>query len=229
MAISVIIAEDHRIMREGLCALLETQKDITVVGEAKNGLEVQPLVRELSPDVVVMDIAMPGLNGIEVTRKLLAENPAVKIVALSMLSARRWVTAMLKAGARGYLLKSDCTVDELARCIRTVKEGKMYLSAGITNLLVTRYIQKLKDNSDQSLKESSSRYSLLSNREREVFQLLAEGFTAREIAAALNLSRKTVETHRRRIMNKLGLKTINQLMRYAVKEGIPTGDMLHDI
>lgn len=167
MAIKVIIAEDHRIMREGLCALLATQQDIKVIGQAKNGLEVRPLVREHSPDVVVMDIAMPGLNGIEVARKILAESPEIKIVALSMLSQRRWVTAMLQAGALGYLLKSDCTVDELATCIRTVMRGKMHLSAGITKLLVTEYIHQI-----GKLKENGSRYSLLSDREREVFQLL---------------------------------------------------------
>lgn len=218
MVVRVVIAEDHAIMRDGLRSLLGQQKGIELVGEAEHGLKVLPLVRKTTPDIVIMDIAMPGLNGIELTRKILAEAASVKVIALSMLSELRWVTAMLRAGARGYLLKSECTVQELAQCIRTVREGNMYLSAGIMGPVVKDYIQNLGQG-------NGSRYSLLSAREREVFQLLAEGLTAREIAAALNLSRKTVETHRRRIMQKLELKTINQLIRYAITEGIPTGTM----
>lgn len=220
MAVKVIIAEDHRIMREGLRALLDGQEDIKVVGEAKNGLEVLQLVRECAPHVVIMDVAMPGLNGIEATRQVLAEATGVKVVALSMISSRRWVTEMLEAGASGYLLKSDCTIEEMVRCVHTVLDGKMYLSSGITHLIVNEYLRNRKGD--------GSMYSQLTSREREVFQLTAEGKTIREIASILNLSRKTVETHRRRVMAKLNTKSVNQLMRYAVQEGIPIADTIQD-
>ncbi len=217
LSIRILIADDHRIMREGLRSLLESQDGIEVVGEAENGRDAVQLARELAPQVIIMDIVMPGLNGIEATRMIKADSPGTKVVALSMISEHRSVVEMLKAGSRGYLLKSECTLEELVRCIHTVFNGGIYLNPVVADLVVTDYLQHL--HGDGSI------FSILTNREREVFQLLAEGKSAREVASVLHLSRKTVDTHRRKIMNKLGIQTTTELMRYAVKEGIPLSNM----
>lgn len=208
----VLLADDHKIVRDGLRNLLEKQQDITVAGEAEDGREALQLARKLSPDVVIMDIAMPDLNGIEATRQILSEIQNVKIVALSMHSDKRYVSEMLKAGASAYLLK-DCAFEELITAIRTIMKGKIYLSPGIAGVVIEDYIRK-------GSKTDSSVFSLLSDREREVLQLMAEGRTTKEIAEHLYVSVKTVETHRTNIMTKLDIHSIAELTKYAIREGL---------
>jgi DNA-binding NarL/FixJ family response regulator len=210
MKLRILIADDHKILRDGLLSLLEGRADVEVVGEAESGREVMRLAKERRPDVVIMDIAMPDLNGIEATRQLHAELPSVRVVALSMHSDRRFVTGMLGAGARGYLLK-DCAFEELDRCIRTVADGRLYLSPGITGIVVADYVKQL---------GPSEPGATLTPREREVLQLLAEGQSAKQIAGRLEVSVKTVETHRKRIMDRLELRTVAELTKYAIREGL---------
>ncbi len=212
MKLRILLADDHKIVRDGLRNLLEKDPDILVVGEAEDGREALQLARALSPDVVVMDIAMPELNGIEATRQILAEAQGVKVVALSMHSDKRYVSEMLKAGASGYLLK-DCAFEELITAIRTIAKGKIYLSPGIAGVVLEDYIRK-------GAKTDASVFSLLSDREREVLQLMAEGKTTKEVAAHLNVSVKTVETHRMHIMTKLDIHSIAALTKYAIREGL---------
>lgn len=212
MTIKVIIADDHKIMRDGLRTLLAKHAGITVVGEAEDGRETVQLAKKLSPDVVIMDIAMPDLNGIEATRKIVAEHPGVKVIALSMHSDRRFVSEMLKAGASAYLLK-DCAFEELVTAIQSVMKNKPYLSPGITGVVIEQYVRG-------RAKPGSPVFSPLSDREREVLHLMAEGKTTKEIASQLNLSIKTVETHRMNIMEKLDIHTIAELTKYAIREGL---------
>lgn len=212
MTIRVLLADDHKIVRDGLRTLLEKHADIAVLGEAEDGREALQMTRKLSPDIVVMDIAMPELNGIEATRQILSEYPGVKVVALSMHSDKRFVSEMLKAGASAYLLK-DCAFEELITAIRTVIKSKIYLSPGIAGVVLEDYIRK-------NSKKDSSVFSVLSDREREVLQLMAEGKTTKEVAAHLNVSIKTVETHRTNIMTKLDIHSIAELTKYAIREGL---------
>ena len=199
-------------MREGLRSLIEKQPDMEVVAEAENGRMAVQLVRKLFPEVVVMDIGMPDLNGIEATRQILANNPKVKVIALSMHSAKRFVIEMLKAGSSGYLLK-DCAFEELALAIRTVIANQIYVSPGITDMVIKDYVHNLS-------KTEFSVASILTPREREVLQLLAEGKTTKQIAVSLNVSVKTIETYRQQIMHKLDLHSVAELTRYAIREGI---------
>ncbi len=212
MTIRVLLADDHKIVRDGLRTLLEKHSDIAVLGEAEDGREALQLARKLSPDVVVMDIAMPELNGIEATRQILSEYPGIKIVALSMHSDKRFVSEMLKAGASAYLLK-DCAFEELITAIRTIMKGKIYLSPGIAGVVLADYIR-------DDRKSEQSVFSQLSDREREVLQLMAEGKSTKEVAAHLNVSIKTVETHRTNIMTKLDIHSIAELTKYAIREGL---------
>ena len=212
MSIKVLIADDHQIMREGLRALLEKEPDIKVLGEAEDGRMIQRLARELLPDVIIMDVAMPDLNGIEATRQIVAEFPGVKIIALSMHDDRRFVLNMLKAGAAGYMLK-DSAFTVLAKAIRVVMAGKTYLSHEVTDIVVKDYVS-----SSQS--GESSAFHLLSPREREVLQLLAEGKTSALIGENLHISVKTVETHRQQIMVKLKIRSVAELTKYAIREGL---------
>lgn len=199
-------------MREGLRTLIEKQPDMKVVAEAENGRMAVQLVQELLPEVVVMDIGMPDLNGIEATRQILADNPEVKVIALSMHSAKRFVAEMLKAGSSGYLLK-DCAFEELTLAIRTVIANKVYVSAGITDMMIKDYVHNLS-------KTEFSVTSILTPREREVLQLLAEGKTTKQIALSLNVSVKTIETYRQQLMHKLNLHSVAELTKYAIREGI---------
>jgi DNA-binding NarL/FixJ family response regulator len=212
MTIRVLLADDHKIVRDGLRTLLEKQADIAVLGEAEDGREALQLAGKLSPDVVVMDIAMPELNGIEATRQILSEYPGIKIVALSMHSDKRFVSEMLKAGASAYLLK-DCAFEELITAISTIMKGKIYLSPGIAGVVLADYIRN-------DRKSEPSVFSQLSDREREVLQLMAEGKSTKEVAAHLNVSIKTVETHRTNIMTKLDIHSIAELTKYAIREGL---------
>jgi DNA-binding NarL/FixJ family response regulator len=212
MSVRIILAEDHRITREGLVNLLQERPDMQVVGEAENGREAVRLAEELSPDLVIMDVTMPDLNGIDATRIITTGSNHIKVIALSMYSDKQFVQGMIQAGASGYLLK-DCAFEELVSAIQAVIHGDTYLSPGIAGIVVQDYLNKLTT-------DRSSAATVLTNREREVLQLIAEGNTTKEIAARLNVSVKTVETHRRQIMEKLGIFSIAELTKYAIREGL---------
>jgi DNA-binding NarL/FixJ family response regulator len=210
----VLLADDHKILRQGLRTLLEREKDIQIVGEADNGRSSVKLTGELAPDVVIMDVAMPDLNGIDATRHITQADPRTRVLALSMHSDGRYVRGMLQAGARGYILK-DCAAEELTHAIRTVMAGQVYVSPGVTGTIVNDYVRQL---------TAADQPAILTRREREVLQLLAEGGSTANIAAGLHLSVKTIETHRKRIMDKLDLRSIAELTKYAIREGITTVD-----
>lgn len=212
MGIKIILVDDHKIMREGLRNLLEREEDIQIVAEANDGRTAVKLARDLLPDLVVMDTSMPDLNGIEATRQIINENPGTKIIALSMHSDRHFVVEMLKAGASGYMLK-DCAFDELVNAIKSVINDETYLSPKIAGIVLKEYMQGVS-------KDKSTVFSDLSNREREVLQLIAEGNSTKDIAFHLNVSVKTVETHRQQIMRKLKINNIAGLTKYAIKEGL---------
>jgi two-component system, NarL family, response regulator NreC len=216
MDIRVIIADDHKIVRDGLRTLIEKAAGLKVIAEAENGRNAIKLAQTLAPHVIIMDVTMPDMNGIEATRRIVAEKPGVKVIALSMHSDRRFVLGMLEAGASGYLLK-DCAFEELAIAIRQVVTGHIYLSPGIADLVVKGYLEK-------STAVSSKVRSLLTHREMEVLQLLAEGLTTKKIAAHLHASTKTIESHRRNIMEKLEMYSIAELTKYAIREGLITID-----
>lgn len=214
MAIKVLIADDHQIVRQGLRTLLEKEPDLEVVAEAENGRSTVRLVRERHPEVVIMDVAMPDLNGIEATRQIISEMPKVKVIALSMYADRRFVSNMLKAGASGYLLK-DCASEELVRAIRVVLAHKTFLSPGVADIVVKDYVQT-------PMGPEASVFNVLSNREREVLQLMAEGKSTNQIAELLHVSVKTVETHRQQMMQKLKIHSVAELTKYAIREGLTT-------
>ena len=214
MSIRILLADDHKIIREGLRALLVNQRDIDVIGEAEDGRSTVKLSHELSPDIVIMDISMPDMNGIEAARQIISRDSRIKVIALSVHSDKRFVIEMLNAGASGYLLK-DCAFEELANAIRTVMSNRSYLSPAITDVMIQDYRNLLS-------RETLSVFSLLSPREREILQLFAEGKSTKEIAFDLDISIKTVETHRQQIMKKLDIHTIAELTKYAIKEGLTT-------
>lgn len=217
MAIKILLADDHKIMRDGLLILLGKHKDMEIVAEAENGRETVQKALKMKPDIVIMDITMPDLNGIEATRQITADNPDIKVLALSMHSDRRFIAEILAAGASGYLLK-DCASEELAHAIRSVvQEGETYLCAGVADLVVKDYVRQI-------AQSESSQASMLTAREREVLQLLAEGTSTKQIARKLHVSVKTVETHRRQIMNKLDLHSIAELTKFAIREGLTSLD-----
>ena len=216
MTIRVLLADDHKIFRDGLRTLIEKETGMEVVAEAENGRKAVKLTEKLLPNVIVMDVTMPDMNGIEATRKIMAGLPNVKVIGLSMHSDRRFVLGMLEAGASGYLLK-DCAFSELATAIRQVTTGHTYLSPSIADVVVKGYLNKVHAS-------SLTPHSILSPREREILQLIAEGMTAKEIAAHLNLSIKTVETHRRNIMEKLNMYSIAEITKHALREGLVTLD-----
>jgi DNA-binding NarL/FixJ family response regulator len=223
----VLLADDHRIVREGLRSLLEDQGDIQVVGEADNGRAALEMAAEHEPDVVVMDVAMPQLNGIEATRRLMNDQPDTKVVALSMHSDRRYVSEALKAGATAYLLK-DGAFDELVTAIRAVVANKVYLSPRVAGVVVDDYVRRLPGDkadgngagADAPSGGPSNAFQKLTAREREVLQLMAEGYATKEIATRLHVSVKTVETHRRQLMEKLQLYSVAEVTKYAIREGL---------
>ena len=210
--IKLLLADDHKIVRDGLKLLIERCTDMEVVAEAENGRDAVSLAVRHRPDIVVMDISMPGLNGIDATRQILDEVKGAKVIALSMHSDRQYVDGMLRAGVSGYLLK-DCAADELISCIHIVRKGRICLSSGITGFLVNEYLQPTRS-------EAASSGPELSEREREVLQLIAEGRGTREIAEALHISVKTVETHRKNIMEKAGVRTVAELTKLAIRRGL---------
>jgi len=212
MSIRILLADDHALIREGLRSLLEKQPDMEVVAEADEGRRAVELVRELSPDVVIMDVTMPRLGGIEATRQITGEFPAVKVIALSIHSRRRFVADMLSAGASGYILK-ECLFDELVQAIRAVSEGGRYLSPRITDVVVDDYVKRLSSGDESPLRS-------LSGREREVLQLVAEGKSTKQISMELHVSTKTIEANRRQIMEKLDMQSVAELTKYAIREGL---------
>jgi len=211
--IRVVLADDHIIMRKGLRLLLERQPNITVVGEASDGRECVQLAQSEKPDVVVMDLAMPNLNGIEAARQIVGQNPNIAVAVLSMHSDESYVIRALKAGARAYLLKDSAEAD-LIGAIQALSDGKSFFSPAISRLLVEDYMRALER------KGAEDSYELLTTREREILQLLAEGKSNKEVANMLNLSLYTVETHRTHILQKLNLHTVPELILYAVRKGI---------
>lgn len=212
MAIRILLADDHVVMRQGLRTLLQTQPEIEVIGEADDGRAAVRLARELRPQVIIMDIAMEGLNGVEATRQVLADNPEVRVLALSMHSEKQYVSEMLAAGAAGYLLKNS-PVEELIRAINVAIGGRIYLSPSLVELVVEDYAHRLQRTPD-------SEQSQLTPREREILQLVAEGKSTKEIADGLNVSISTVNTHRQQIMRKLNIKNAVELARYAIRAGL---------
>jgi len=212
MSLRVLIADDHTIVREGLRSLLEKEPDLVVVAEAANGSTALLLAREHHPDVILMDISMPDINGIDATRMIRAEQSDARILALSMETDRRFVVEVLKAGATGYLLK-DCAFAELATAVRAVARDETYLPPKIIELVIKDYLQRVPDN-------AANDNGRLTTRERELLQFISAGKNTKEIAFALQVSVKTVENQRQSIMKKLNLYSIAELTKYAVREGL---------
>ena len=206
--IRILLADDHTIVRQGLKLILSSQSDFEVIGEAANGREVVELAEKLRPDIVLLDVAMPELNGIEATRRMMEQNGRIRILVLSMHKESVYVREILKAGARGYLLK-DVIDTELLNAVRSVARGDGYVSPAVSGALLSDYRQNVTDPAD-----------LLTNREREVLQLIAEGKTNKEVATKLNLSVYTVDSHRGKIMEKLNLHSTGELVRFAIKRGL---------
>lgn len=209
----ILLADDHAVTRAGLRLLLERQPNIEVVGEAENGRELVELATTLTPDIAVVDIAMPNLNGIEATRQIVAKQPRLSVVILSMYSDETYVMRALEAGARAFLLK-DSAIADLTGAVEAVSQGKAFFSPKISRILAEDYVRTLKQ------RNAVDTYELLTPREREIIQLLAEGKTNKEVATLLNISVYTVETHRNRILQKLGLHNTAELVLYAVRKRI---------
>ncbi len=210
--VRILLADDHTVMRTGLRLLLERHAHFEVVGEAKDGREAVEAAASLQPDVVVMDIAMPNLNGIEATRQIVSRSPATAVVILSMHSDETYLMRAIRTGARGYLLKDSAEAD-LIRAIEAVAAGRSFFSPKISRMLLEEHIRELR------YKGMEDSYELLTTREREILQLLAEGRANKEVAALLNLSLYTVETHRGNLMQKLNLHSPAELVLYAVRKG----------
>lgn len=216
MSISVIIVDDHKIIRDGLKTLLGKDKSIDIVGEAENGREAVKITFEKKPDVVIMDIGMPIMNGIEATRQIVKDLPETNVIALSMHYDKQYVSGMLGSGAKGYLLK-DCAGEELSQAIKTVNENNTYISQDITNTVIEGYAD-IQDSTTTQVKAS------LTNREKEIIQLLTEGASTKQIAAELYISIKTVEAHRANIMGKLNIHNLPELTKYAIRNGYTSID-----
>jgi DNA-binding NarL/FixJ family response regulator len=208
---TILLADDHQLIRQGLRSLLDEREGLHVLGEASNGRAAVRMARELKPDIVIMDITMPDLNGIDATRQIRGDNEHTRVIALSMHPERQFVLEMLAASASGYLLK-DSPLDEVVSAIETVQRGEIFLSPKVTGVLVNQYLG--------GAGEPNGFCGTLSPREREVLQLVAEGKNAKEIGQILHISSKTVEGHRRQIMDKLKLYSVAELTRYAIREGM---------
>lgn len=211
--IRILLADDHRVVRKGLCLLLESQPGFKVVAEASDGREAVALAESHTPDIAVLDVAMPALNGIEAARQILSKLPRTGIVFLSMHSDEGYVLKALKSGGKAYLLKDSAEYD-LISAIRAVSEGKAFFSPAINRMLVEEYMRQMRE------REVEDSYDLLTSREREILQLFAEGKTPKEVAGLLNLSLYTVETHRSNIFQKLNLHSTAELILYAVRKGV---------
>lgn len=212
MAIRIILADDHEVVRDGLCSLIEREPDMEVIAQADNGRRAVELAKELQPNVIVMDIGMPDLNGIEATRQIVSAESQIKLIALSMHSDRGYVVEMLKAGASGYVPK-DKSGKEVIRAIRTVIKDGVYLPPSLASVVVENYVRK-------PSQPKTGVFTTLTAREREVLQLLAEGKSIKQTAALLHVSISTIETHRRNIMEKLEIFSVAELTKYAIREGL---------
>ncbi|HQG13360.1 MAG TPA: response regulator transcription factor [bacterium] len=209
MKIKLLLVDDHKIVRDGMRSLLSEGKEISVIGEAENGRQAVALAKELKPDVILMDIAMPDMNGIEAASQIIRENERIKVLILSMHSEKMFVSKAFAAGVSGYLLK-DCDIEEILSAIRAVQANQKYISPLIAGTIIEDYRDGLKE----------QKVSILTEREREVLQLIAEGKTSKKIANLLGISTKTIDAHRQQIMDKLNIHTIAGLTRYAIKEGL---------
>jgi len=216
MSIRILIADDHHIIRDGLHALISGEPDLEVIGEAQDGRQAVKLARKLRPDVIIMDVAMPVLNGIEATLQIKRDHSGARIIALSMHSDRQFIIRMLEAGAMGYVLK-DCAFEELTTAIQTVADGRTYLCNKVAGSVVSDYVELLG-------RGGTDPPSPLTPRESEVLQLLAEGKSTKEIAGSLQLSVKTIETHRLNMMDKLGVRSVAELTKYAIRHGLTSLD-----
>jgi DNA-binding NarL/FixJ family response regulator len=215
MKIKILLVDDHKILRDGICSIVKGHSDMEVIGEAADGKTALRLVDELSPDLVIMDISMPDMNGIDATRRIIADHPDIKVVALSMHYDKQFVSEIFKAGASGYLLK-DCAFDELAHAVRVVMENKTYINPQIASIVIESLVTQPQPASDQKA------FSLLTEREKEVLRLIAEGQSTKEIASTLKVSAKTIESHRRQVMGKLNIRNVAELTKYAIREGLTT-------
>jgi len=211
--VRVLLADDHQLIRSGIRLMLEREPDMSVVGEASDGREAVALAKSLSPDVVIMDIGMPNLNGIEAAGQMTQENPKLAVMILSMHPDETYVLRALRAGARGYLLKDSAEAD-LIKAVHVVANGKSFFSPSVSRVLLDDYVRKLKRS------RTDDAYDLLTPREREVLQLIAEGKSNKDIANLLNLSVYTVESHRSNLMDKLNIRGLPELILYAVRKGI---------
>jgi DNA-binding NarL/FixJ family response regulator len=217
MSIKIVIADDHKIIRDGICSLLEKHPYMEVVAEVDNGREAVEVTRQLAPDVVIMDISMPGLNGIEATRKITEYNPDIRVIGLSMHADVEYVSGLLKAGASGYILK-ECAFGEIVQAINAVVRNKYYICPEVAYVVIEGFKGK-------HVTQDRDDTSLLTEREREILQLIAEGNSSKEIAANLNLSIKTVASHRQNIMDKLNCHDVVKLTKYAIRKGITSVDI----
>ncbi len=209
---NILLVDDHPLMRVGIKSILDQQDDIHIVGEAGDGRTALKITEEKKPDIVIMDISMPNLNGIEATRQICKQHPDTRIIVLTVHSSKQFVQKMLKAGAHGYLLK-DALYNELSQAIEAVSKDKVYLSSKVAQIVVKDYISG-------NHSESDTEFKTLTSREREVLQGLAEGKSTKQIAAELFVSTKTIETHRKNIMDKLNIRNLADLVKYAIREGI---------
>ena len=216
MAVRILLVDDHKMVREGLSSLLKSEPDMEMVGEAEEGATAVRLARELKPDVIIMDVNMPGMDGIDATLRILMDMPEVKLIALSMYAKKSFITEMLKAGASGYILKEQA-FDELVRAIMMVISDEIYLSSRVASIIVDDYVQTHNG-------RNGSAAGVLTQREREVLRLLAEGKPSKEIALLLDISVKTIDACRRRIMQKLDVQSLAELIKYAIREGLTTID-----
>lgn len=212
MSVSIVVVDDHDIVRTGLRTILETDEELLVIGEANDGLSAIRTVQKLKPDILMLDLMMPRLNGLDVARNVQTVSPGTRVIVLSMHSNEAYVLDALKIGIAGYVLK-DSSTDEILKAIHSVIEGNRYLSPPISETIIESYVQRIRESSMDS-------YETLTDRERDVFTLAAEGHGNPEIAQLLSISSRTVETHRSNIMRKLGLKTQTDLIRYALRRGV---------
>lgn len=218
MKLRVVLAEDHLLVREGLVGLLRQSSAVEIVGEAGSGQAAVALARQTKPDVVIMDVVMPDMNGVEAARQIIQENPGVKVLALSMHDSQSYISQMIAAGVTGYVLKASA-FEELSRAIEVVARGEVYLCSAITSIIVKDYLAKVRAGSP--LPAASP---VLSAREREVLQMISEGLSGTEIARKLGVTPKTIESHRLHIMDKLKIHNVAGLTRYALREGLTTLD-----
>lgn len=212
MAIRILVTDDHEVVRKGICALLDEQPDMEVVGEAGDGRAAVRLAQELHPDLVLMDVGMPGLNGIVATQRIVSQRPSIRVLGLSMHSNKEFVCQMLRAGAQGYVLKS-CALEELVNAVRAAVAGETYLSPKVAGSVVDDYIRRLESDAGPAA-------PVLCDKECEVLQLVAEGKLTKEIAAVLHVRVRTIEGYRHRIMDKLGVHSVAELTKYAIREGL---------